>query len=104
MKLRAALLSLLTLAAVTLLWPMQAVARVVSPDGSSSVGPQAHLLASGLRTPITPNGSWPVYHYDDAHSGADPATNVVASVRSGWTSVALDAQVYASPLIYGGIV
>lgn len=104
MKLRAALTSILTLVALTFLWPMAAAARVVSPDAGSSPVPTAQRTAAGLRTPITPNGSWPVYHHDDAHSGADPATNVVASVRSGWTSGALDGQVYASPLIYRGIV
>jgi hypothetical protein len=104
MKIRAALLSLLALVALTVTWPMDAVARVVSPDGSSAVGPQAPRPASGLRTPITPHGSWPVYHHDDAHTGADPTLSTVSSVVAGWTSAALDGQAYASPLISGGIV
>jgi len=55
-------------------------------------------------TPITPNGSWPVYHHDNAHTGSDPTLPSVTSVTVGWTSATLDAEVYAEPLISGGIV
>jgi outer membrane protein assembly factor BamB len=104
MKLRAALTSVLALAALTFALPLAAEARLATPDGSSSAGSVGPRTAAGLRTAITPNGSWPVYHHDDAHTGADLTLNAVSSVRPGWTSVALDGQVYASPLIYGGIV
>jgi hypothetical protein len=104
MKLRAALTSVLALAALTFALPLAAEARLATPDGSSSAGSVGPRTAAGLRTAITPNGSWPVYHHDDAHTGADLTLNAVSSVRAGWTSVALDGQVYASPLIYGGIV
>jgi outer membrane protein assembly factor BamB len=55
---------------------------------------------------IVPNGSWTTYHHDDARTAYDPsaptATNVVAT--PGWTTPALDGQVYASPLIFNGVV
>ena len=59
------------------------------------------------RTPLTPiasNGSWPSYHRDDAHTGYDPNLPAVVSVSTGWTSASLDGQVYASPVVFGGVV
>src|SRR5713226_2321267 len=55
---------------------------------------------------ITPNGSWPTYHHDDAHTGYDPAAPAVGTVvpTPGWTQTPLDGEVYAEPLIYNGIV
>jgi outer membrane protein assembly factor BamB len=55
-------------------------------------------------TPIVPHGSWPVYHRDNARTGNDPTLPQVLSVATGWTSGTLDGEVYASPVIHGGIV
>jgi hypothetical protein len=30
--------------------------------------------AHATATAITPNGSWPVYHHDDGHTGSQPAS------------------------------
>jgi hypothetical protein len=56
-----------------------------------------------LATPITPNGSWPVYHSDDGHTGFDPNPPTAVTATTGWSS-SLDAAVYAEPLVYQGIV
>src|SRR5438874_2345394 len=88
MKPRPALLAVVLLAATTLLAPVAAAASAGVP----------------LLTPIVPHGSWPVYHHDDGHTGHDPTLAYSLTVRQGWTSAPMDAQMYASPLIYGGIV
>jgi PQQ-like domain len=57
---------------------------------------------------IVPNGSWTTYHHDDGHTGFDPLapTAVAASIgpTTGWKQTVLDAEVYAEPLIYNGLV
>ena len=50
------------------------------------------------------SGSWTVYHRDDGHTGNDPTIGTVSSASTGWTSAALDGEVYAEPLIYNGLV
>ena len=55
-------------------------------------------------TPIVANGSWPVYHRDNARTGNDPTLPPLSSVSTGWTSAILDGQIYASPVVYGGVV
>jgi len=49
-------------------------------------------------------GSWTEYHHDDGHTGFDPGLPNVSLVTPGWTSGTLDANVYAEPLIYNGLV
>jgi hypothetical protein len=49
-------------------------------------------------------GAWTVYHHDDAHTGYDSTLPQVSTVNAGWVSGAMDAQVYASPLVYNGLV
>ena len=92
MKHRAALTSALALALVSVASPVSAAAALVP----------THLGA--LRAPILTRGSWPMYHRDNAHTGADLSLSNVTSVKAGWVSPVMDAQVYASPLIFGGIV
>jgi outer membrane protein assembly factor BamB len=105
MKYRAALACLLLLSAFTVAWPIAAAAaRIPRPVGGASAGLQARTISAGLKTPIVTNGSWPVYHRDDGHTGSDPTLPPVAAVRPGWTSAVLDDRVFASPLVYGGIV
>ncbi len=53
---------------------------------------------------VAATGSWTEYHHDDAHTGDDASLPQVTSVSNGWNSSTLDAQVYASPLVYNGIV
>jgi outer membrane protein assembly factor BamB len=72
----------------------------------------ALIAASALTTrPVTattaapiPNGSWPVYHHDDAHSGSDPSQPTAISATAGWVSATLDEQVYAEPLVWNGLI
>jgi outer membrane protein assembly factor BamB len=50
------------------------------------------------------SGAWTEYHRDDGHTGFDPTLPQVSSVTAGWTSAALDGEIYAEPLVYSGIV
>ena len=66
--------------------------------------PVAGRTVSAPSTPIVANGSWPTYHRDNARTGNDPTLPQLQSVTTGWTSTAMDGEVYASPVVYGGIV
>jgi hypothetical protein len=73
----------------------------------SAKPPQLALSrAAALPAVITPNGSWTTYHHDDGRTGYDPAAPTVGTVSPtpGWTQPTLDAEVYAEPLIYNGLV
>jgi outer membrane protein assembly factor BamB len=72
---------------------------------SPSVAPPPSATVSGVNA-ATPPGAWTTYHHDDAHTGYDPYAPAVTTVgpTSGWTETVLDDQVYAEPLIYGGLV
>jgi hypothetical protein len=50
------------------------------------------------------SGAWTEYHRDDGHTGNDPTLGSVSSVSTGWTSGALDGEVFAEPLIFNGVV
>jgi len=50
------------------------------------------------------SGSWTEYHHDDGHTGHDATQPPVVSVTAGWASSSLDGGLYASPLVYNGIV
>jgi outer membrane protein assembly factor BamB len=81
-----------------------ALAALVDASGGDAISLNVTRTAATSSTPITINGSWPVYHRDNAHTGFDPSTPLMNYVTAGWVSPTLDAQVYASPLVYGGIV
>jgi outer membrane protein assembly factor BamB len=88
--------------------PEMTLAVQVSPGGGGSFSVPSGLTASRTAkaplTPIVPNGSWPTHHRNNARTGNDPTLPTVSAVTTGWTSAAMDAEVYASPLVYGGIV
>jgi len=53
---------------------------------------------------VVTNGAWPVYHHDNAHTGFDSSAASASTATAGWVSTTFDAQVYASPLVYQGVV
>ena len=53
--------------------------------------------------PVT-NGQWSVFHHDNAHTGFDPTQSTASGATTGWVSGTFDAQVYAEPLVYQGVV
>ncbi len=55
-------------------------------------------------TPVASTGAWRTYHHDNARTGFDSTLPQVQSVTTGWTSAAMDGQIYASPLVYNGVV
>jgi hypothetical protein len=81
-------------------WGLLVVALVaLSTDGS------LHITLPALKAaPVASNGAWTEYHRDDGHTGNDPTLPQFSTVSTGWVSSAMDAQVYASPLIYNGLV
>jgi outer membrane protein assembly factor BamB len=79
-------------------WPArQSPALVTGKTGLALAAPKAAAA---------PNGSWTTYHHDNAHTGYDPLAPAVGTVTPtpGWTQNTLDAEIYASPLIYNGLV
>jgi outer membrane protein assembly factor BamB len=68
----------------------------------AAANPPSHV--PNLKLVSAPNGAWTVYHRDNAHTGNDPTLPQVTSASTGWNSAALDEQVFASPLVYNGIV
>ncbi|HKW72623.1 MAG TPA: PQQ-binding-like beta-propeller repeat protein [Candidatus Dormibacteraeota bacterium] len=66
-------------------------------------------VSAASRAPAAPdsaqvaNGSWTVYHRDNAHTGFDSSQSTVTGIGAGWTT-ALDGQTYVEPLIYNGFV
>src|SRR5213593_2943638 len=66
--------------------------------------PAAHQSPRSLAAAPTPNGSWTIYHRDNAHTGYDPTAPAVAGATAGWVSPTLDGQVYGEALVYNGIV
>jgi outer membrane protein assembly factor BamB len=65
-----------------------------SSTSSSSVGSIASTSAGE---------GWTTYHGDNARTGYLPTANFT-TVTPGWTSQALDGDVYAEPLVFGGAV
>ena len=80
--------------------------QVFFSDGGtpSLAGLTGTRTSKTLKTAIVPNGSWTTYHRNNARTGNDPTLPTVSTVTTGWTSATMDAEVYASPLVYGGIV
>ena len=66
---------------------------------ATSIGPQHAIVyqSSG-------SDDWPTYHRDMLRSGYDPATPQLTAVSLHWKSTTLDGDVYAEPLIVGGLV
>ena len=124
MQFRIALIAGLALIALSSTWgtaPRPALTLAVHEQGAQAggdVSPASPAPAAGRSgtaltggrtskvplTPIVANGSWPVYHRDDARTGNDPTLPEVSAVTTGWTSAVLDGEIYASPVVYGGIV
>jgi outer membrane protein assembly factor BamB len=75
---------------------LMALTIFLSPAKATPAPTQASVVAS--------SGAWTVYHRDDGHTGSDPTLPSVSSVSTGWTSAALDGQIYAEPLIFNGLV
>ncbi len=83
---------------------------VFSLNAASASGPviTAHAASAHPSAPraVTGGGSWTEYHHDDAHTGYDTSAPTVGSIgpTAGWVEHALDAEVYAEPLIFNGLV
>jgi len=81
--------------------PKASGAATVTPPSSASGGSSASSRP-GSSTP-TASGDWPTYHGDLQRTGVSP-TMPAASGRLTATKIALDGQVYASPIVVGGTV
>lgn len=65
---------------------------------------QSSNAVSIRATPAAASGAWTQYHFDDAHTGFDPATPTFSGVTAGWTSPTLIGEIFAEPLIFNGAV
>src|SRR5437588_11655545 len=72
------------------------------------------LICLAVTLPSTPTavhsqnsastGAWTQYHFDDGHTGNDTSISSFTGVTTGWTSPTLDGEVFASPLVFNGVV
>src|SRR5579884_24768 len=68
-------------------------------------GPSRSTVTStGPAAPRTSNALWGTYHADLARSGVDPSGASFSPLNQAWVSPQLDGQVYAEPLVWGGLV
>ncbi len=82
-----------------------AAAAMAVLAGSTAVAQAApHATAAPKAAAVVTNGSWPVYHHDNAHTGFDASQQSVSGATAGWVSGAFDGAVYAEPLVYQGVV
>jgi outer membrane protein assembly factor BamB len=83
-----------------------AIALLILTGGAWPSKSPTATVASAAHVALAANGSWTTYHHDNARTGYDSAAAAVGAVAPtvGWTETALDAQIYASPLIYNGLV
>jgi len=72
----------------------------------ASVKAPAAKATAAPKAVVTPNGAWTTYHYDNSRAGYDPTAPAIASVAPtpGWTLATLDGEIFASTLIYQGVV
>src|ERR1041385_2229131 len=80
--------------------------RQYGPNASTSVNLQPEVGQKSSDSSATNASSatnWLMYHRDLAHTGSIPSA-AKATIRPDWTSVSLDGQVYAEPLIEGNRV
>ena len=78
-----------------------------NPPAASSAGPSSAPAATSnppsTTKPVTASQDWPTYHGDLQRTGVSRAMPA-ASGRLTATKIALDGQVYASPIVVGGTV
>jgi outer membrane protein assembly factor BamB len=72
-----------------------------SNAASSTVSVSGSVSTSSKGASST--GDWTTYHVDNARTGYLSVSNFTA-VTNGWTSPALDGNIYAEPLVYRGDV
>ncbi|TME44415.1 MAG: hypothetical protein E6I60_16780, partial [Chloroflexi bacterium] len=69
-----------------------------------AISPSAPRPAALKLQPVASTGAWTQYHHDDAHTGTDTSVPTFTGVTTGWTSAAMDGEVFAEPLIFNGVV
>jgi outer membrane protein assembly factor BamB len=99
-----------------LLLPIAAAIVVVSCGGSngdtatgsplpSVSAPTAGTDSGTARTPAAvTSDSWVTYHADNARDGRSDQSDPFTKVAKEWTSVEMDGDVYAEPLVLDGLV
>ena len=71
---------------------------------ASAHAPVANAPRGAAAAAAAANGSWTVYHRDNAHTGYDPTAARAGTAAAGWTSPLLTGVVYGEPLVYNGLV
>jgi outer membrane protein assembly factor BamB len=54
--------------------------------------------------PVASTGAWTTYHRDNARTGFDNTLPAAVGATTGWVSPVMDNEVFASPLVYNGVV
>ncbi|HEV2369256.1 MAG TPA: PQQ-binding-like beta-propeller repeat protein, partial [Acidimicrobiales bacterium] len=74
----------------------------------ASTGAGAGRTSVGTTRPASPppnlNGAWTTYHGDNTRSGVDQSGAQLTPPHQAWVSPTLDGKVYASPLVWKGLV
>src|SRR5581483_341257 len=69
-----------------------------APSGGNRVRAVPGASANSL------DAAWTTYHADNSRSGVDPSGAQLTPIHQAWVSPALDGKVYASPLVWQGLV
>jgi outer membrane protein assembly factor BamB len=72
--------------------------------GNPAPSPAAPAVTPGSNLPAATGGDWPTYHGDAARSGVLRGGGGFGSAAPAWQSGELDADVYAAPIVAGGLV
>jgi outer membrane protein assembly factor BamB len=75
-----------------------------APSTVAAADPAAASAAHPKAAAPVPNGSWTVYHHDNAHTGFDSTQPAATSASAGWVTTALDGSILAEPLVFNGLV
>src|SRR6266568_7804401 len=75
------------------------LAGALVPAGPGRPAPLAPRPAQAAAPP-----GWTTYHYDNARDGNDTAEPAYGAQTGTWASPTLDGAIYASPLIWSGLV
>ncbi|HXN01153.1 MAG TPA: PQQ-binding-like beta-propeller repeat protein [Candidatus Dormibacteraeota bacterium] len=93
-------------ATTALLLALSAGGQHATASTAAYAAAPSHATASApaLKTAVTPNGQWTMYHHDNAHTGLDGSLPGAGGAAAGWVSPTLDGDVYGEPLVYNGLV
>jgi hypothetical protein len=88
---------------VALVAPLALMVGLLAACGGPGPAPTTSSPAPATATATTPRPDWPTYHGDPARTGVSTTMPAVAGEPTVTAALKLDAAVYASPIVVGGI-